>query len=123
MKDPSPFLTARGIALRSWFDPAKPAHLDSLHCARVNWEFYYFADRAERQRFAAAPASFCSLVTDPVSRKRFRPKPKSPHMQHTGVPFYFESAQNLKDFAAMPDSFATPRYRMRDLGMPPPAAK
>ena len=123
MKDPTTYLVARGITLRSWFDPSKSARLDSLHCARVNWEFYYFAAPAERQRFAATPAAYCSLVTDPVSRMRFRPTAKSPHTQHGGVPYYFQSTENLKMFAGMPDSFDTPKYRMRDLGMQPPAAK
>ena len=119
MQDPQTYLVSRGIKLSSFFDASRPAKVDSLHQERVNWEFYFFADEAERARFAKAPAQNCGLVTDPVSRKRFKPKSKSPHAQHEGTPFYFESDENLKLFAAMPDSFEVPPRRMP----PMPASK
>jgi len=120
VKDPQTYLVSRGIKLSSFFDVSRPAKIDSLHQQRVNWEYYFFADEAERARFAKAPVQHCGLVTDPVSRKRFQPKSKSPQAQHEGTPFYFESEANLKLFAATPDSFEVPPKRRMS---PPPAAK
>ena len=115
MKDPETYLTSRGITLQDPVDAAQPARIDSLHGARVNYEFYFFATEKERARFAKDPVGTCGLLTDPVSRVRFRPTPTSPHATHAGIRFYFDSPANLQAFAAMPDSFLVPRLRMQAL--------
>ena len=121
MRDPETYLTARGIALLDHLDAKKSAQVDSLHRVRLNYEFYFFADEEERAGFVRDPIAACGLLTDPVSRTRFRPTPQSPRTEHAGIPFYFESAANLHAFAAMPDSFLLPRPRMQPLAPAPPA--
>ena len=120
MKDPETYLTARGVALASHAGGTKPARIDAAHRVRLNYEFFYFADDKERARFAKDPVATCGLLTDPVRRTRFHPTPASPHAEHAGIQFYFESTATLKAFAAMPDSFLLPRLRMQTL-MPPAA--
>ena len=115
MKDPETYLTSRGITLHDPVDAAQPARLDSLHRARVNYEFYFFASDKARARFAKDPVGTCGLLTDPVSRVRFRPTPTSPHAEYAGIPFYFESPATRQAFAAMPDSFLLPRLNMQAL--------
>lgn len=115
MQDPEAYLVARGIELQDYFDAARPALLDPQYRAQVNWEFYFFANAKELSRFRSDPEHYCDVVTDPVSRMRFRPGDRSPRTEHGGKPFFFESEANLALFTATPDSFAVPRPRM---GMP-----
>lgn len=115
MQDPEVYLKARGIELASWIDEKRPAVLDASHRARVNHELFFFADEVELKRFKKNPLKHCGVVTDPVNRKRFRPTPSSPRLEYQEQPFYFESEATLEQFAAMPDSFATPRFKMKKM--------
>lgn len=112
MQDPETYLLAREIPVHSYFDVTRDAILDAEHRARVNYELYFFADAAERQRFLEDPRRHCGLVTDPVTHARFRPDPVSPRIDHAGQPFFFESDASRMVFASMPDSFALPRFTM-----------
>ncbi len=123
MEDPEPYLEARGIAVRSFFDPTRPAVVDPDHRARVNYELYYFADQDERARFEKDPLAYCGPVTDPVTHRRFEPERKSPRIDHNGQPFFFESSVSHSVFAAMPDSFALPRFKMPEMDKRPEEAE
>lgn len=106
MKDPETFLTSRGIEVMCLLNPGRPAVLDAEHRAALNHEIYYFSDLEARKRFMKDPLWYCGLLTDPVSRVRFRPTKKSPHTEYNGRPFYFATDSTLAAFRAMPDSFA-----------------
>ena len=51
------------------------------------------------------------MVTDPVSRRRFRPNARSPRMDYGGRPKFFQSRRDFEVFSAVPDSFANRRGR------------
>ena len=106
---PERYLRQRHIVLPSALDPARPARLELAYRARVNHELYYFADSTLLRRFQADPLRFCGPVTDPVSRRRFRPSSGSPHMAVRGRPYLFENRLDLEIFSALPDSFADRR--------------
>ena len=115
MEDPEPYLEARGVELTSFFDPTRPAVVDPDHRARVNYELYYFADQKERDRFEADPLAYCGPLTDPVTHRRFTPRRNAPRTDHNGQLFVFESSVSQGVFAAMPDSFALPRFKMPEM--------
>jgi len=85
----------------------------------VNWEVFYFSDRAAVARFDRAPSRYCTVLTDPVTRARFRPGPDARHLSFDGREWYFPSDSSRAVFAAAPDSFRVPVLSMV---MPPPAA-
>lgn len=113
MKDPSPFLEQLGVTVASVDDPAQDARIDDDHLARVNYDMYYFADEKARIAFRQDPRSRCGAVTDPVSKQRFRPGSRSPREEFAGRPWFFVSDSTRALFAAMPDSFLSPRYSMK----------
>jgi YHS domain-containing protein len=92
--------------------------LDAAHRSRINFENYYFADLKDKPRFDAHPEKYADLLTDPVSRARFRPHANSPRLEHGGNPWFFESDSTRALFAAEPDSFPITKARMipRDAG-------
>lgn len=113
MKDPSPYLDQLGITVASLVDPKRDASIDDEHLARVNYDVYYFADEKERMAFRQDPRARCGAVTDPVSKQRFRPGSRSPKEEFAGRPWFFVSDSTHALFAAMPDSFLSPRYSMK----------
>ena len=123
MQDPEPYLEARGIEVRSLFDDTRAAILDVDHRTRVNYELFYFADEAEVARFRAAPLVHCGIVTDPVTYKRFRPRDDSPRVDYNNQPFFFESEMTRMVFAALPDSFLVPKYKMPKINSAPDEKK
>jgi YHS domain-containing protein len=107
--DPERYLRLRGVRLPSELDAGRPARIDPAYRARVNHEIYYFADSSLLRRFQAAPGRSCGIVTDPVSRRRFRPGGRSPRTDFRGRPYFFENRTDLELFSALPDSFADRR--------------
>jgi len=112
VQDPEPYLDARGVELQSFFDGDHPAVLDSEHRARVNFELFYFAIEDERKRFVDNPLAHCGRITDPVTYRRFRPDAGSPRIDYNEQPYFFESGVSSAVFAATPDSFLVPKYKM-----------
>jgi len=86
--------------------------IDSAHCARVNYEVYFFSSPELRDRFLEAPYRNCGFLTDPIRRERFRPTRRSPRFDFHGRPYYFVSDSTRAVFCAQPDSFATRRSSM-----------
>ena len=106
VQDPERYLLDQQIRIPDAARSAQPARLDSTLRARVNHELYYFADRAGRDRFWRDPLRYCGIVTDPVSRKRFRPSWRSPRTDYHGQPYFFTDRLTYRTFKAVPDSFA-----------------
>jgi len=80
--------------------------LDSTTRVFVNHEIYFFSNRGALDRFRKQPLRYCGIVTDPVSRARFRPTARSPHRDYHGRPYFFTSDSTRLTFQAAPDSFA-----------------
>ncbi len=108
-QDPQIHLHDLRIRVPSVVEPSRWVDPDSTLCTRVNWEIYFSSDATEKARFDAAPWSWCGLLTDPVSMRRFHPLSTSPQRQHAGRLYYFESPETAARFAAAPDSFAVRR--------------
>ena len=102
----------KGLSFQDYFDPARPAVLDARHCVRLNYEAWFFADDRSRDRFAADPLANCGLLTDPVSKQRFRPQRGAPLAHHGGVAFYFESDANRALFEQDPERYRLPHWQM-----------
>jgi len=99
-----------GLAIPDAVDPKRPAVLDAAHRTFVNYETFFFADEADRRRFEADPTASCGVLTDPVSKERFRPGSDSPHGEFGGRPYYFFSEANKAAFEKTPEAFALPNY-------------
>ena len=137
MQDPEIYLGELGIPVNDLFDPSRPARVDVFHRSRVNYETYFFADAEGKARFDADPIAHAGVVTDPVSRQRFRPVPSSPRLLHDGRPYVFFSEESRAAFVASPDMYSEPNAKMLpgtepapgsdtepvpDAAAPPPAA-
>lgn len=101
-----------GIELRCYADPKQAAILDPAHRVMVNWETFYFASEEAAAEFGKKAWKSCGLLTDPVSRHRFRPTGKSPTTSHAGRTFYFENDTDLAAFMTYPDSLSAPNMAM-----------
>ena len=112
MQDPEIYLGEIGVPVNDLFDPSRPARVDVFHRSRVNYETYFFADTAGKARFDADPIAHAGVVTDPVSRQRFRPLPSSPRLLHDGRPYVFFSEESRAAFVAMPDMYAELNAKM-----------
>jgi len=109
VKDPERYLHRRGVELRCATDSSKSARIEARLRSAVNHELFYFSDSTALRRFRRDPLRFCGLLTDPVSRGRFRPTSRSPRLEFKGRPYYFQNRLDLETFTAMPDSFANRR--------------
>lgn len=112
MQDVPAFVVKKGLTFDDYLDARKPAVLDAEHCVRLNWEAYFFGDLWEKERFLADPTVYCGLLTDPISRRRFRPTKDSPRFQHERVTYYFESESNRALFERDPEQFRLPGWKM-----------
>lgn len=113
MQDPSRYLKELGVSVESALNERVRARIEDEYLARVNYEIYYVAELVEKRRFEGDPVQYCGFVTDPVSKQRFRPRPNSPRSEFAGRPWFFVSDSTQVLFAAMPDSFLSPRYSMK----------
>lgn len=112
MQDVPQFLAKRGLAFDSYLDPRRKAVVDAEHCVRINWESFFFADLWERERFLDDVVAYCGLLTDPVSRRRFRPTQESPRSAHAGVRYFFESDGTREQFEVEPEKYRLPGWKM-----------
>ncbi len=93
-------------------DSTRDAILGETHRSVVNWEIYFFASRENKEVFDSDPLRYCGLVTDPVTKMRFRPHAESPRVDYGGRPFFFVSSSSIPVFQAHADSLAKPTYQM-----------
>lgn len=87
-------------------DPAREAQLDPKLRSYVNYEVYFFCDAAAKAKFDADPTRYCGLLTDPVTKRRFRPGPGALRSDYMERPYFFLSDSTATAFTATPDSFA-----------------
>jgi YHS domain-containing protein len=129
VQDPQIQLQQLGIPVHDWMDPKREAVLDAAHRSFVNYETFFFADEGDKKRFDADPTASCGILTDPVSKRRFRPASDAPRVQHDGRIYLFLDDESKATFEKVPDLFARPNYDTIEIpGMPmelptPPPAK
>ena len=102
----------RQLSFQDYLDARRPAVIDAAHCVRLNYETYFFADAWERERFLSDPILYCGLLTDPISRERFRPSVDSPRFTHRDVSYYFQSEKNRERFEEESDMCRLPGWKM-----------
>jgi len=108
VQDPDPFLRKIDARFPCIVDPRRPAQLDADHRVRLNYELFYFADAEGRAAFEADPTRYCGILTDPVSRVRFRPGSRSPRATYENRVYYFASDTALVRFQGNPKAFESP---------------
>lgn len=112
VQDVPTFVERKGLEFNDYLDDETAAVLDSEHCVRINYEAYFFGSLWNRERFLSDPVLYCGLVTDPISRRRFRPTVESPRARHDGVTYYFESNTDQVEFERAPDIYRLPSWKM-----------
>ena len=110
MQDPQIQLQELGIAVQDVIDPKRLAVLDPAHRSFVDFETFFFADVDDKRRFDADPTGSCGILTDPVSKKRFRPGSESPRTSYAGRMYVFLDDASREAFEKSPDDFARPNY-------------
>jgi len=119
VQDPEVQLRELGLAIPDVVDPKRPAVLDAAHRSFVDYETFFFADEADKRRFDAEPTASCGILTDPVTKQRFRPAFDSPHGEFDGRMYVFFDAANKATFEKSPAAFARPNYDAIEIpGMP-----
>jgi YHS domain-containing protein len=103
---PEPYLARMKAHFDDPVHAGRPARIAAGLRYHVNWEIYYFADRASLAEFRKHPLQYCGRLTDPVAGVRFRPGPNSPHLVHAGRPYYFMNEKNRARFLAAPVDYA-----------------
>ena len=124
VQDPHVQLQELGIAIPDAVDPGRSAVLDPAHRSFVDYETFFFADDADKRRFDADPTASCGILTDPVTKQRFRPGSDAPRGEFAGRAYAFYNADNKATFDKTPEAFARPNYDAIEVpGMPmmPPA--
>jgi len=110
VQDPQIQLKEIGLAVPDALDPGKAAVLDAAHRSFVNYESYFFADEDDKRRFDADPTASCGVLTDPVTKDRFRPGSDSPRGTFGGRTYVFFNAANKAAFEQNPEAVALPNY-------------
>lgn len=106
VQGPEPYLQRMKASFSDPVHPARPARIQASLRYHVNWEVFYFADRAGMDEFRKHPTRYCGWLTDPVSGVRFRPGEKSPRAIHAGRSFYFTGDSTRTKFMAAPIAYA-----------------
>jgi YHS domain-containing protein len=106
VQGPEPYLERMKAKFTDPVRPAQPAHVAARLRYHVNWEIFYFADRANLEEFRKHVTQYCGVLTDPVSGVRFRPTPASPMVRHAGRAYYFTSDATRAKFQAAPLGYA-----------------
>ncbi|MEZ4655125.1 MAG: hypothetical protein R3E12_16405 [Candidatus Eisenbacteria bacterium] len=76
MQDPSPYLQDLGIGMESALNPRLRAQIEDAYLSRVNYDVL-LAVLAETH-LDEDRLDYCGVVTDPVTKQRFRPAVRSP---------------------------------------------
>lgn len=119
MQDVPGYVKRTGLQFACYMDPDRTAVIDGAFAARLNYETYFFADSAARETFRADPVQFCGMLTDPVTKQRFRPSDASPSYTHEKVLYLFESLDTYEAFVSMPNKHMLPGYKMTADGVAP----
>jgi YHS domain-containing protein len=112
VQDVPQFVRRKEVGLFDYLDNRVEAVIDSEHCVRLNYETYFFGDLWTKERFRSDPVMFCGLLTDPVSRERFRPSEDSPRSSYEKVTYYFQDRSNRDLFELSPMTYRLPSWSM-----------
>lgn len=104
-QDPERYLRPMKVSLRCPVRPARRAILDSSLRVKLNQDIYFFSSMSAMKLFRKDPLRYCGVLTDPVSRARFRPTKQSPHVTFRGREYYFAADSTLVRFQAQPERF------------------
>jgi YHS domain-containing protein len=119
VQDPQIQLQELGLTVPDAIDRRRNAILDPAHRSFVNFETFFFADEADKRRFDADPTASCGILTDPVTKQRFRPGSESPRAAYSGRAYIFFDAASKEAFEKSPETFARPNYDSIEVpGMP-----
>jgi YHS domain-containing protein len=119
VQDPQIQLQELGIAIPDALDPRKAAVLDIAHRSFVNYETFFFADEGDKRLFDADPTASCGILTDPVTKQRFRPGSDPPRTEFGGRTYLFIDAASKAAFEKTPEALARPNYDAIEVpGMP-----
>ena len=119
MQDPQIQLAEMGIEVPDLVDPRRKAVLDPAHRSFVNYETFFFAEESDKRTFDADPTALCGILTDPLTKRRFRPASNAPRTQFDGRTYLFLSDEDKSTFLKSPESFARPNYDKLEIpGMP-----
>ena len=106
VQGPEPYLQRMQASFTDPVQASRPARIQSGLRYHVNWEVFYFADRATMDEFRKHTTRYCGWLTDPVSGIRYRPTEASPRVVHAGRPYYFASDSTRTKFVAAPVNYA-----------------
>ena len=112
MQDPWTYLNELGIEVKCAVAPGHQARIQPEYATFINHDVYFASTEARKLAFERDPLSYVQALADPVNRQRFHPGTDSPHVKHAGRDYYFSSDSTAAMFAAMADSFQTPRFGM-----------
>ncbi len=93
-------------------DPDAEAILDVGHRTCVGYETFFFASEAAKSKFDSAITKYCGILTDPVTKTRFRPTERSPRSRHNERIYLFAADSSKASFDMMPEMYALPGYTM-----------
>jgi YHS domain-containing protein len=110
VQDPQIQLLDLGLAVPDVLDPRKLAVLDAAHRSFVDYETYFFLNEDDKRRFDADPTASCGILTDPVTKARFRPGSDSPRLSFDGRAYIFFSEASRQAFEKTPEAYARPNY-------------
>ena len=116
MEDPGARLAELGIGFSDAIDGTGTARLDAGHRVIVNYETYLFRDQETRSRFLEDPVRHAGIVTDPVTKQRFRPGRSTPRLDRDGRIWLFLDDRSRAAFVAKPGAYRAPGLPM--IGMP-----
>jgi YHS domain-containing protein len=121
VQDPQIQLQELGITIPDLIDPKRLAVLDATHRTFVNFETFFFASEDDKRRFDADPTGSCGILTDPVTKTRFRPSHGSPRGSYADRLYVFLDEASRAAFDRDPEAFARPNYdKLVIPGMPMP---
>ncbi len=106
IQGPEPYLQRMKASFTDPVHPKRPAKIQAPLRYHVNWEVFFFSDRASMDEFRKRPINYCGLLTDPVNGVRFRPRSTSPRVVHAGRTYFFTSDSTRTKFQAVPIDYA-----------------
>ena len=112
MQDPETYLKTIGVAVKCIVDTEQDAILDAEHRTCIGFETYFFSSELAKRAFDSDILRYCGILTDPVTKARFRPTADSPRTEYGQRLFLFASDSCKATFELMPDMYSYPNYSM-----------
>ena len=115
VQDPLPNILKHNISFLGTIDKSKSAVVSDSTIRQVNWETFLFSDKSAAEKFDNNPIKYCGILTDPITRQRFRPGVDSPTSEYEGRKFYFWTIESKETFDRMPAYYSAPNIKMEEL--------